>query len=107
MSTFPYLHDVLIRLARIESKLNAALRGETTLMTAADDIAQAIAVDTALLGDLTAVPAAIGAARDQLLLEIADLKDKGVDTSGLAAATAQLAAARCRGPAGCRRAGPG
>lgn len=81
------LREILARLDAIEHTLKEIQMSQS-------DIDAAVATDTALLGDLTTQTAAIGAAQAAFAAEIASLQSQGVDTSGLDAINAQLAAAR-------------
>lgn len=86
-ATTDELREILARLDRIEQTLKEIKMSQS-------DIDSAVATDTALLSDLTAQTAAISAAQTALAAEIASLQGAGVDTSGLDAINAQLAAAQ-------------
>jgi conjugal transfer/entry exclusion protein len=78
----------------IQAKLDTIINQLEKIMSAQDDITNAVAVDNALLTDLATQVTAIGAAQAAFAAEIATLSAQGVDTSGLVAASAQLAAAQ-------------
>lgn len=82
-----FLAEILVLVVDLNRKADK-------IMTAQDDINAAVAEDTSLLADLTTQTQAIGAAQAAFAAEIASLQSQGVDTSGLDAANAQMAAAQ-------------
>lgn len=81
-------------LASLEHLLGLILEKLEKITMSQSDIDAAVSTDTALLNDLATQTAAIGAAQTAFAAEIATLQAAGVDTSGLDAVNAQLAAAQ-------------